>query len=220
MVDFINKSLTMEEKILAHAQKLLLCYGPKRVTMDDVCFGLGISKRTLYQYFPGKRELFHESLKGYYGRLQEDLDRIASKNADPMERILKMYAYIFSVLNRHSAIVILDLKRQYPRSFNEFTQLKAHFIEHCTVPALNELLQAGYVQSQLKPLLLAQLFDHHIEALVNGVLPWRGQQDLIEYYEHMILFPLKGLLTSKGQQSWEKTWAKHREMAIESLKVP
>jgi AcrR family transcriptional regulator len=39
-----------------------LTQGAKTVTMDDVCSILGISKKTLYQFFPTKESLLAEML--------------------------------------------------------------------------------------------------------------------------------------------------------------
>ena len=47
----------MEERILIKAQELMFQTGVKHVTMDDLANQLGISKKTIYQYFKDKDAL-------------------------------------------------------------------------------------------------------------------------------------------------------------------
>ncbi|WP_242006157.1 TetR/AcrR family transcriptional regulator [Acetobacter estunensis] len=47
------------EKILGAADKVLQTYGYQAASMDKVAQCSGMSKRTLYQLFPSKQELFH-----------------------------------------------------------------------------------------------------------------------------------------------------------------
>ncbi|MFT8718008.1 TetR/AcrR family transcriptional regulator [Acetobacter sp.] len=47
------------EKILVAAGDVLLTYGYQAASMDKVAQCSGMSKRTLYQLFPSKQELFH-----------------------------------------------------------------------------------------------------------------------------------------------------------------
>jgi AcrR family transcriptional regulator len=52
----ILKNQKMDEaklKILHGAEALFMRYGFKSITMDDVSREMGISKKTLYQYFHG-----------------------------------------------------------------------------------------------------------------------------------------------------------------------
>lgn len=56
----------MEEKlqyILEESSKLFLRYGIKSLSMDDIARQLGVSKKTLYQYFSDKKELVQSVMK-------------------------------------------------------------------------------------------------------------------------------------------------------------
>ena len=47
----------MEERIVNKAQELMFQTGVKHVTMDDLATQLGISKKTIYQYYKDKDSL-------------------------------------------------------------------------------------------------------------------------------------------------------------------
>src|SRR5688572_17225432 len=45
------------ERLLEKTHELFHLYGIRRVTMDDIATGCGMSKKTIYQYFKDKDEL-------------------------------------------------------------------------------------------------------------------------------------------------------------------
>ena len=52
-----------KDKILAASWEMFFQYGFKSVTMDDIASKLGISKKTLYQFFSNKKELITQSFE-------------------------------------------------------------------------------------------------------------------------------------------------------------
>jgi AcrR family transcriptional regulator len=46
-----------KERILVKAEALFMQYGIRSVSMDDIANSLGMSKKTLYQYYADKDEL-------------------------------------------------------------------------------------------------------------------------------------------------------------------
>ncbi|MGB5929410.1 MAG: TetR/AcrR family transcriptional regulator, partial [Cyclobacteriaceae bacterium] len=49
--------MEVKDKIIHTAESLFLQYGIRSVTMDDIAKELGISKKTIYQYFSDKEEI-------------------------------------------------------------------------------------------------------------------------------------------------------------------
>ncbi|MFN3534488.1 MAG: TetR/AcrR family transcriptional regulator, partial [Desulfatiglandales bacterium] len=76
------KDRIRESAFRAFAQK-----GFKAVTMEQISKELGISKKTLYNYFSSKEELAEEFLKDFFQRLREVSDRAAAEEEDPQKRL-------------------------------------------------------------------------------------------------------------------------------------
>ena len=49
--------MEIKERIIAKAGDLFFQYGVKSVSMDELAFSLGISKRTIYENFKDKNEI-------------------------------------------------------------------------------------------------------------------------------------------------------------------
>ena len=50
----------VKQRIMLEARGLFFRYGFSKVTMDEAAEALGMSKKTLYRYFPSKEELLEE----------------------------------------------------------------------------------------------------------------------------------------------------------------
>jgi len=49
--------MNLKKTIIINSLELFESYGIKVVTMDDIAFNMGISKKTLYVHFSGKKDL-------------------------------------------------------------------------------------------------------------------------------------------------------------------
>jgi AcrR family transcriptional regulator len=85
------------EQILKTAQALFLAQGFERTTMNAITAAAGISKQTLYHYYPSKEELFVDVLQSLaLHRLWVDVPQVEWKAAavsrDDLERVLVQIA--------------------------------------------------------------------------------------------------------------------------------
>jgi len=70
-------------RILDAAEELLVSYGYRRITVDEVARRAGVGKGTVYLYWPSKLELFGAVLTRDAARLVAD--QLAAIRADPAE---------------------------------------------------------------------------------------------------------------------------------------
>ncbi len=75
--------LDTSERIRQKAHDLFMQYGLRSVSMDDIANSLGISKKTIYQYYADKDELVNEVVGKIIAHNQSvcDFDRSSADNA-------------------------------------------------------------------------------------------------------------------------------------------
>ena len=78
----------MEERILQAASQLFCQYGIKSITMVDIASHLGISKKTIYQYYKDKKELVYLWMEKMLGDQQSDIEEHEKGAANAIEEIL------------------------------------------------------------------------------------------------------------------------------------
>ena len=116
---------TESSKIIKTAGEMFFRLGIRSVSIDDICHELGMSKKTFYVYFSSKDELIVQLL-------QANLDFMARKMEDLLstEDFRKVVAEVVKRQRdkeaqsdvRRVPQLVYDLKKYYPRQFEDFQQ--------------------------------------------------------------------------------------------------
>ena len=77
-------SSNLKEKILNAAEKRMIKFGYRKVTMDEIAFDLHMSKNTIYKIFVGKEEIAKGLVKRLQQRLNAGLNDIEKAPNDPL----------------------------------------------------------------------------------------------------------------------------------------
>jgi AcrR family transcriptional regulator len=100
------------DRILLAARETFVRRGIRRTTVDDVATAAGVSRVTVYRYFPTRDDL----VRAAFLRLAEALDALAAERPSISERSLEAY------LSRIGEEV-MSLPAGLPRSMTELEQL-------------------------------------------------------------------------------------------------
>lgn len=87
----MNLSKEDYNRLLDGIIKLVFDKGLKSLTMDSVAANLGMSKRTLYEIFESKQQMFLEVLAYQHGNHIRTCTEIFSTSGNTMEAMLKIY---------------------------------------------------------------------------------------------------------------------------------
>jgi AcrR family transcriptional regulator len=77
-------SNVVKEKILNAAEKRMIKFGYRKVTMDEIALDLHMSKNTIYKVFVGKEEIAKALVKRLQQQLNTSLDSIEKSQHDPL----------------------------------------------------------------------------------------------------------------------------------------
>jgi AcrR family transcriptional regulator len=79
----VNSNL-IKEKILNAAEKQMIRFGYRKVTMDEIALDLHMSKNTIYKLFVGKEEIAKSLVKRLQQQLNTGLSNIEKTQNDPL----------------------------------------------------------------------------------------------------------------------------------------
>jgi AcrR family transcriptional regulator len=81
----MNKNNPIQEKILNAAEKRMIKFGYRKVTMDEIALDLHMSKNTIYKIFVGKEEIAKSLVKRLQQQLNTSLGNIEKAPHDPLQ---------------------------------------------------------------------------------------------------------------------------------------
>ncbi|HTK21506.1 MAG TPA: TetR/AcrR family transcriptional regulator [Mucilaginibacter sp.] len=186
------------ERIIQGGEELFLTAGIKSVTMDDIAKHLGMSKKTIYQFFKDKNELVIALVKK---KLQEDEDQMCtliSKSGNVIEEMINMMKCSEEIFSRINPIVIHDLQKYHPDAWQQFQDFKAGVIVRTLEELLTKGIQQGYIRPDIDVKIMARMRVMQVEMGFNTNIfplaefsPWKVQYQLLEHFNF-------GICTLKG----------------------
>jgi AcrR family transcriptional regulator len=194
----------MENRILFKARDLMTRHGVKHVTMDDLASQLGISKKTIYQFYKDKDalvmavinfELEEQSLKC---KKTQDM---AENAVHEMFMILEDIQQMFKNMN---PMTMTELQKYYPEAFARIQNHKDEFMHQIIKTNLVKGIQEGVYRKEIDPEILS------IYRLETSFVPFNPQLypfskfDIGKVTLQIIENFIYGVMSIKGIELMEK----------------
>jgi len=187
-----------ETEIITQVAKLYNKYGIKSVTMDDVARELGISKKTLYDYFSDKSSLV-KAVIDYL--IEEKITFFSSQKKgkeNAVEELLFIFRFYLNTVREFNPSFEFDLKKYYPQIYAEVKERKRRGILENTLANLKRGKKEGFFRQELNEDFIARLYVLRIESLQESDLFTQEEIFSQELFVEMFFYHLYGVLNEKG----------------------
>ncbi|MGC8864845.1 MAG: TetR/AcrR family transcriptional regulator [Bacteroidales bacterium] len=190
----------MKDKILQAAVQLFRRNGIRSVTMDMVAAEAGISKRTLYEYYPAKDALVEACLNLELERRRQMASKILATSHHLVETyIMFMWNYI-AELRRTHPLFMQDIRRLYPGTLcQQAADFELHLKEKVS-DFVRQGQQEGIFVTNLNPELSAVILFQQIKMLTeNGEQVFPPEKyPPHEVFAHIAIHFIRGIATPRG----------------------
>ena len=123
----------MKEDIVKRALADFMKYGFKTFTIDDLANGLGMSKKTLYEYFPSKNDLVEACLDYALEISCKNAENFVQGEGSVIENVYYNQKKVQEIFNINSDRPIWELQKYYPKTYkrmeSEFAKTDALFVD-------------------------------------------------------------------------------------------
>jgi len=109
----------MKNKIIAKCEELFLELGFKNVTMDDIAYAMGISKKTIYIHFSNKTELIENVVFSVLEFFHKNIEQINKEAVNPIEELYDIKMFVMNYLKNERGSTQFQLKKYYPNIFEQ-----------------------------------------------------------------------------------------------------
>jgi len=196
-----TKDDLISERLLMTAMQEFMQYGFSRISMDDLAIRMGMSKKTLYKYYPSKEELVKAVLELRKQRASELMAFIETKVPKHAfgEKIVQVSQKVAEFLSEIQPHVMFDLKKSFPLIFDDFdTFRKASIVKGFTI-ALNEGRASGVFRDDIPIELAVHMHLTLISTMMNpeylSSLPYTP----LQVFNMILRCTMEGLCTNKGR---------------------
>ena len=113
-----------QEKILKIALELFFKYGIKRVTMDDIAKELGMSKKTIYQFYKEKDDIVNQLCELEMIQHEKDMIELFEQSKDPVHEMILISIQMREMMQKINPIFFMDLQKHHPIALQRFQKFK------------------------------------------------------------------------------------------------
>jgi AcrR family transcriptional regulator len=191
-------------KIMRGAEALFLRYGFKSITMDDISRELGISKKTLYQYFADKNDLVNQVVEHHLDEEREFCSKLEVEMKDPIAYLLAI-SDNFSSEDKHiSTAILYDLKKYFKDAWNKIEAYSSEFIYDQVLRNLIDGKAKGLYRKEMNERIIALHYVSMIQFMTNTENYQKEERDFKVVHKELMQYHLHGILTEKGLKQLDK----------------
>jgi TetR/AcrR family transcriptional regulator, cholesterol catabolism regulator len=215
-----NTKVRIREK----AKELFLRYGIRSVSMDDIANQLGMSKKTIYQYFTDKNELVDAVVEDDVMEMQQDCINYGKEAHDAIEQVFITVDKVVEQLGNLNPMILYDMEKFHVRAFQRFMEHKNKFLLQTIRENLEwgmkeglyrddidvDVLSKFRLESMMMPFnidlfppskyKLTDVTRIIIEHFVYGVASLKGYKLILKYQQHR----------NKNAKNYETETGKHK----------
>jgi TetR/AcrR family transcriptional regulator, cholesterol catabolism regulator len=189
----------IKHKILQSAENLFMRYGFKSITMDDVSRELGISKKTLYQYFTDKHDLVSNCITNHLNNTNCSCNNIINENDDAIDAMVKITEFVGNQLKSINPSALYDLKKYFRESWDLLDKNMKSFVYDNIKKNIEQGQKKGYYRKDLKIDIVAAIYVHLINLVIDPEFVGKGQDTRALHLE-IIKYHIHAICTAKGQE--------------------
>jgi TetR/AcrR family transcriptional regulator, cholesterol catabolism regulator len=214
MTDTDNK-----ERIKLQATDLFMKYGVRSVSMDDIANNLGMSKKTIYQFYADKDELVEAMVQHLTVKNQQccEEDRAVADNAiDEIFLVKEMMQEMFHTMNPS---LVFDMHKYHPKAFSVFSKHKNEYLFNI----IRKNLERGIEEELYRPEMnIAIVTRFRVESMMlpfNPEFHSSMKYSLVEIEDEVIDLFLFGLVTMKGYKIILKYKQERTKKTLSNAKI-
>jgi TetR/AcrR family transcriptional regulator, cholesterol catabolism regulator len=198
------------QDILHQVGRLYRRYGIKSVTMDDVATHLGISKKTIYEFFSDKEDLVKQVLLFEHEQNCTFLKAIQRKKLNAIEELFNVYKMINAMLLEYRPSMEYDVRKYYPGLFVKIRNIRREQMVKSVYNNLKQGKKEGLYRKDLNSEIIAKLHVSRTETLFDNDMFTQEELTSLEMFHEIFVYHLQGILSHEGRIFFEKNFAKFK----------
>ncbi|MBX3241152.1 MAG: TetR/AcrR family transcriptional regulator [Chitinophagaceae bacterium] len=195
----------MQERIALKAQDLFLKYGIRSISMDEIASQLGISKKTIYQYYADKDDLVMTVIDAMLADNEGECFNTHKLSENPVHEIFVALNMMQDLLKVMNPTIVYDLQKYHPAAYKKLSDHQNKFLYRLIVENLEEGKKQQLYRPEMDIDMIARFRLVSVFMMFNpDFTSSLRKHTLVAIMEEITIHFLYGITTSKGQKLIQK----------------
>ncbi|MBK7850876.1 MAG: TetR/AcrR family transcriptional regulator [Bacteroidetes bacterium] len=187
-----------EDRILDTSKELFFRHGIKSITMDDIAHKLGMSKKTIYQYYADKNAILSSLMISELKSQIREMQEIRKNSENSIDEMLQSMSCMSKNFSKMNPTLFYDLQKYHSSAWGHFKNFKEKELTGFVEENLRRGIKSELYRKDLKVKTLARLRLEEVELGFNTEAFPHEQFNISEVQVALLEHFLYGVVTLKG----------------------
>jgi TetR/AcrR family transcriptional regulator, cholesterol catabolism regulator len=208
-----------KERILEKATQLFMHYGIRSITMDEIAAQLGISKKTIYQFFTDKDAMVDAVVSEEVKRNEEGCLYFSSSAENAVHEIFLAMDSMQELLKAMNPQLIHDMEKHHPAAYKRLKQYKYQFL----YTMIKENMERGIRENLYRNDLNIDLVSRH--RIETAFMPFnqevfpQNKYPMNQTCQELAILYLHSICNVKGKELIEKYLNERQKTILHEQKI-
>ena len=166
--------------------------------MDEMARQLGVSKKTLYQYFTDKNDIVDSCLTYALECDLADLKSVFNHGENAIQELMQVSKKVMKQLKDIHPSIFFDLSKYHPKSLTKISSQKNSGIKDLLLNNLKKGIKEGLFRDNLNAEILANIHMALMEHLMSNDLTEGHTYGPEVIYSEFFRYHIRGIASTKG----------------------
>lgn len=145
-----NVIMEMKERILVKAASLFFRYGIRSVTMDEIAGQLGISKKTIYQFFTDKDEIVEGVVEKEIIQNEDKCNLFYKESENAVHEVILSLDGMEDMIKAMNPLIMYDLEKHHIKAHKKFKDYSGQYWYKVITENLERGIAEGLYRTDIK----------------------------------------------------------------------
>ncbi len=190
-------------QILEASSQLYMKHGIRSVSMDDLARHLGISKKTIYQYYENKDALVTAMILSHVEEEREEVEKILASSENAIDQMQQIARMALRTLAEVSSGTMFDLQKYYRKQWLTITDLHKKLIHSVIKQNIERGVTEGIYRPEIDAEIIARVYGEIAFSVINHDVFSMHNFSMQEVYKQAFHYHINGILSPKGDKIFQ-----------------
>lgn len=207
--------LELKSRILEAAKEQFFSTGFSKTTMEEFAQSMGMSKKTIYKFFPGKeeivKEITREKLKAIHHRCEHFRN---DHSMEFIERIKSTISYLTSEMQQMKPQFYLDIQRTMPELWKEVDSFRNEKVMNDFALMVKQGVDLGIFRNDVNVQVFVLMYATAMRNIINPEVLSHLPINLSQAYQAAVTVFFEGMMTDEGRNKYRTKLTEHSKEEV------
>ena len=194
----------MQEQIIEQIEDKFFKEGFYKTTMDDVASELGMSKKTIYKFFPSKDDLVKAIAHHFMNRMKSKIVPALNSDKNAIEKLDELIKILAAASEKVSNKRMDEMRKHFTSLWNEIDSFRTKTMFENITKVIEQGKKEGLFVDY-PTIIIMHVLVTAVRNIVNPDFILNNSYSLIEAARFTFKIIIGGILTEKGKKVFNKT---------------